>query len=116
MPSEGASTPSHTFDETALAKIAAGTPINVPELFDAQGDKVVADIAVTQAAPVKFAARHPAGAAGKTATYEVVARTAARPGRSPRPSPGRSRGAAGMKRRQAAHWNSRPNSKSALSG
>lgn len=54
----------------------------MPEFFDAQGDKVVADIAVMQAAPVRLAARHPAGAAGETATYEIVARNLCGPART----------------------------------
>lgn len=47
--------------DSAIATIEAVTPLNVPELFDAGGDEVTADIAVTQAAPVKLEAKHPAG-------------------------------------------------------
>lgn len=45
--------------EAALAKIAAVTPLHVPELFDAGGEAVTADIAATAA--VKLEARQPAG-------------------------------------------------------
>lgn len=47
--------------DVAVAAIEAVTPLNVPELFDADGNPVAADIVVEQSAPVKLVARHPAG-------------------------------------------------------
>ena len=45
----------------AKAKIEAVQALHVPELFDAAGDPVTAEIAVEQAGPVKLEARQPAG-------------------------------------------------------
>lgn len=117
-PSGGVSTPSHAFDEAALAKIAA---VNADKRAGAlrrprrQGRR-----------------RHRRDAGGAGEARSVLSGRRRRRdgdlrGRGPQPlrpgpdahrghHPGAVGGAPGLKRRQAAHWNSRPSSKSALSG